>query len=305
MSLKSTQKNGLTWVHINELKSEDVEEIKKLYRFHPLLIESIENPTLHPALEDYKTHLFLILHFPIIYRDRASNVAAEVDFIITKNLLITITYRDYPRLEEFFKRFSNNKKLQQQYAGEHTGKLLYGIIDWLLGSLIDDLDFLEEQVTNIEEKIFERRHKTIVEDILHAWRDILDFKRIVSPLETVLKLLPRTASQFFGSEVEPYFTNLMTSESKIRHLIENHKETIEALHETNESLLSNRVSTIITVLTIFSAIILPLNFIASIWGMNHTFLPLRDGQYDFWIIIGAMSIIAIAAILIFRSKKWL
>lgn len=294
-------------MNVNQPTEEDIAYIKSSFRFHPLVIQSITSPTLHPTLEAYRNHLFLILHFPVIYRDNVANLAVEMDFLITKKLLITVTYQTHPKLEEFFERLSRERKLKDQLLNHgHTGKLVYGIIDWMLGSLIHDLDFLEERVTRIEEEIFEQSHRgPLVEEISHTRRDILDFKRTIAPLQTVLHLLPETAAKFYGEEMRPYFVSLLASESKTRHLIENHKETIEALQQTNESLIQNKLSRILRLLTIFSAIILPLNFIASIWGMNHRFLPFRDGPYDFWIVASAMAAIAILLIFYFLKKRWL
>lgn len=305
MARRLFEKNGLKWLRVNEPTSEDFEYIKTVFRFHPLVIETITAPTLHPEIAAYRDHLFLILHFPIIFRDQVANAVAEVDFLITKKIIVTLTYRSHPRLEEFFEKISKDSRLQRRFVKEHSGELLYGIIDYLLGSLIHDLDFLEEQVTGIEEEIFENRRPTLVEEISKARRNILDFRRITSPMQTVLNLLPQIGSKFYGKEMEPYFTDLLASESKIRHLIENHKETIEALQETNESLLSNQISQIIKLLTIFSAILLPLNLIASVWGMNQKSLPLSGGAHDFWIIISAMIAVALLLIAFFHGKKWL
>ena len=51
-------------------------------------------------------------------------------------------------------------------------------------------------------------------------------------------------------------------------MLENYKEVVEALEETNESYISHRVNDILRVLTAISVIVLPLTLIASIWGMN-------------------------------------
>ncbi|MBI4121155.1 MAG: magnesium transporter CorA family protein [Parcubacteria group bacterium] len=300
------EKNGITWVKVTEPNRGDFKFVKNLFPFHPLVIESIESPTLHPALEQYKDHLFLILHFPIIYRDASKNKAVEVDFLITKNTLVTLTYEPYAQLDKMFKKFEKDEELQNELLGEHTGKLVHGTIEWLMKSLLNDLDFLEETVTDIEDRIFEEKHASIIEEISNVRRDILDFRRTTAPHQTILKqLLPQVAKEFYGNDMEPYFVDLARNESKVRHLIENHKETIEALHATNESLTSNRVSKIVTLLTIFSTIILPLNFMASLWGMNHEFLPLRDGPYDFWVLLTLMFVIGATLIIYFRHMKWL
>src|SRR3989344_4530001 len=297
--------NKAKWIHIKKPSKDDIKFIKSSFLFHRLVMESINQPTLHPAVDEYGDHLFFILHFPVIYRERIANKAAEVDFLVTKNLLITVTYHTYDRLEELFEKLNQDEELRAKFAAHSTGPLVYGLLDWLLGSLIHDLDFIEAEVTRIEDKIFKKQGPEMVEDISHARRDILDFRRILLPSEMVLKTLPDTAKKFYGEAMEPYFADLITVEGKIQHMIENHKETIEALNATHESMLSNRISGIITLLTIFSAIIMPLNLIASIWGMNHAYLPLRDGPYDFWLIIGVMSVFLIAFIFIFRRKNWI
>ena len=174
-----------------------------------------------------------------------------------------------------------------------------------MGSLIHDLDFIEGEVRRIEDIIFAKQGPDIVEDISHARRDILDFRRILLPSEQVLKQLPEIAKKFYGDEMEPYFADILTAEGKIQHLIENHKETIEALNATHESLLSNKISGIITVLTVFSAVIMPLNLIASIWGMNQRFMPLRDGLYDFWIVMASMGVMLAIFLALFRYKRWI
>ncbi|OGF62611.1 hypothetical protein A2926_00990 [Candidatus Giovannonibacteria bacterium RIFCSPLOWO2_01_FULL_44_40] len=293
------------WAHINKPSRADVDFIKKSFNFHPLVAESILQPTLHPAIEDYGDHLFLILHFPVIFRERVANIAAEVDFLITKNTLLTITYQTYERLDELFEKLASDEELRTKFLNHHTGPLVYSTIDWLLGSLIHDLDFIEGEVRRIEDIIFAKQGPNIVEDISHARRDILDFRRILLPSEQVLKQLPEIAKKFYGDEMEPYFADILTAEGKIQHLIENHKETIEALNATHESLLSNKISGIITVLTVFSAVIMPLNLIASIWGMNQRFMPLRDGLYDFWIVMASMGVMLAIFLALFRYKRWI
>lgn len=299
------QKDNLKWIYINQPAQEDLDFVKNSFEFHPFVLESVVAPTLHPALEEYKDHLFLILHFPIIFREKVANLALEVDFLVTKNTIVTITYQTYKRLEEFFDKAAEDSDTQKRFKNHTSGKLLYGIIDYLLSRLLEDVDFLEAETTRIEGEIFETPSHQIVEDISHARRDVLDFRKTLTATKPVLEILPQAAVKFYGEEMDPYFTDLVTTEHRIHHLVENHKETIEALNSTHESLLSSRTSRIVAVLTIFSAIILPLNFLASLWGMNYENLPLSSHPYGFWIFSGAMLLIAAGLFAIFRSKRWL
>jgi magnesium transporter len=87
-------------------------------------------------------------------------------------------------------------------------------------------------------------------------------------------------------------------------MLENYKEVGEALEETNESLISHRVNDILRVLTAFSVIILPLTFVASLWGMN-VGVPGEGDQDAFYVLCGVMVLIMIGMIGFFRRRGWL
>jgi magnesium transporter len=69
-------------------------------------------------------------------------------------------------------------------------------------------------------------------------------------------------------DLEIYFDDIVDAHERIWDMLENYKEVVEALEDTNESVISHRVNDILRVLTSISVIVLPLTFIASLWGMN-------------------------------------
>lgn len=302
---KEFHTNDLKWIHISKPTNEDVEFISTLFPFNSFVVESIIAPTLHPFVDEFEDHLFLIMHFPIIYRGWQSNETAEVDFLITKNLLITVTYTDFENIEQISDLLNGNDKLKKQTIRHHIGFILHHIIDHLFQKLINHLDSMEEGITEIEDRIFKKRGVGMIEEISHVRRDILDFRRPLKPQSAVLKIFAEKAKRFFGKPMAPYLTDIIVTEDRIMNIIDNQKETIDALYQTNESLMSSNISSIISILTIFSAVIMPLNLIASLWGMNHQIMPLRDGQFDFWIVAGFMAIVAILLLALFKKKRWL
>jgi magnesium transporter len=80
---------------------------------------------------------------------------------------------------------------------------------------------------------------------------------------------------------------------------------VEALEDTNESVLSHRVNEVLRVLTAFSVVVLPLTLFASIWGMNVEFPFGTTGTGAFWAIIGAMAVMLVGMVGYFRRRGWL
>src|ERR671917_164483 len=107
-----------------------------------------------------------------------------------------------------------------------------------------------------------------------------------------------------GNKLERLEDDIFDASERIWDMLENFKEVVEALEDTNESVLSHRVNEVLRVLTAFSVIILPLTLIASIWGMN-VGIPGESSETAFWAILGGMLALLVAMVTWFRRRGWL
>jgi magnesium transporter len=87
-------------------------------------------------------------------------------------------------------------------------------------------------------------------------------------------------------------------------MLENYKEVVEALEDTNESVLAHRVNDVLRVLTSISVVVLPLTLIASVFGMNVA-VPGEQSITAFWIVIVAMAALLGGMLAFFRRRGWL
>jgi magnesium transporter len=86
------------------------------------------------------------------------------------------------------------------------------------------------------------------------------------------------------------------------HRLEQNAETAVQMHF---SVQGHRANDIMRVLTVLTAIFLPLNLIAGIFGMNFEFIPLVHKADGFWIAMTSMLVIAVLLVLIFWRKRYL
>jgi magnesium transporter len=87
-------------------------------------------------------------------------------------------------------------------------------------------------------------------------------------------------------------------------MLENDKEVVQGLEETNESVISHRVNDILRVLTVISVLLLPLTLVASVMGMNVR-VPGEGNMAAFWIVLGVMAVILAGLLAVFRRRGWL
>jgi magnesium transporter len=92
---------------------------------------------------------------------------------------------------------------------------------------------------------------------------------------------------------------------RVTDLAESYRDLISGSLEAYLSVVSNRLNEIMKVLTIFSAIMLPLTFIAGVYGMNFDYMPELHWRYGYFVVWGVMIIVAVTMLLIFRKRGWI
>ena len=160
------------------------------------------------------------------------------------------------------------------------------------------------KLERIEEEIFEGKAEEVVRDLSNSKQEIINFRKIIRPQRAVLRDLERTKQRYLAEDIEIYFDDIVDASERIWDMLENYKEVVEALEDTNESVLSHRVNEVLRVLTAFSVIILPLTLLASLFGMNVDF-PFEGGVEAFWIIVGVMLAVLVGMVGYFRRRGFL
>jgi magnesium transporter len=129
---------------------------------------------------------------------------------------------------------------------------------------------------------------------------------VIRPQRPVLRDLESVKQRYLAPDLdlEIYFDDIVDAHERIWDMLENYKEVVEALEESNESVISHRVNDILRVLTSISVIVLPLTLLASIWGMN-VGVPGEGSKTAFWIVVGAMFAILVGMVAYFRRRGWL
>ena len=184
------------------------------------------------------------------------------------------------------------------------GYLLYKIVDDCFDYCFPMLRKMGNKLERIEEDIFQGQSQGAVRDISNAKQEIINFRKIIRPQRPVLSDLERNKQRYLADDMEIYFDDIRDASERIWDMLENYKEVVEALQDTNESVISHRVNDVLRVLTAFSVVILPLTLLASIWGMN-VGVPGEDSETAFWLIIAAMVGLLTGMLTYFRRRGWL
>ena len=162
-------------------------------------------------------------------------------------------------------------------------------------------------INEVEEIIFNNDQKNAVGKILELRRNIINIRKIMQNHSNILRHLQDMKSGLVPHEsLRQHYEDLEEHSKRIWEVLDLQKEMVEVLNDTNESLLNDKMNIIMKTLTIISVLVLPLNLMAGIFGMNTvSSMPFVDNPYGFTIILIIMFVSLLALLSFFTKKRWL
>ena len=303
---KTTDKK-LTWLNISNPGKKEIEFLRKKYKFDLKYLQASSAKIIaqRPKVRRCGEYLFMILHFPVLEDDNIK--AGEIEFFVGHGYLITLHNNNIHGLNSFFNSYKKGDNTPLSFESESSSMLLYELLEKLMVGCYKLLDKNSVAIEDVEKVIFSEKQQQAASQIMALKRNIINFRKIMQNHKNILKTLMEMKSSLVPArKLKNYYFNLVDRAKRIWDILENQKEMIEILYQTNESLLNYRLNDIMKTLTIFSVIVFPLTLLAAIFGMNTmNSMPLVNHPSDFWIILIIMLLGCVAMLGFFKWKRWI
>ncbi len=296
--------HGLTWIRLDRPTQDEMAGLAERFGWHPLDVEDVLSKRQRPKIDEYSDYRFVVLHFPVYDKSIGRLNAAELDVFIGPTYLVTLPNVELLPVTRLSERSLEDADLRDSLFSKGSGYLLYHVLDDLFDYCFPILDKIGYKLDRIEDEMFEGRSEEIVRDLSNVKQEIISYRKIIKPERSTLRLLERHVDSFLPEELELYFDDIVDAAERIWDLLDNFKEVVEALEDTNESVISHRQNDVLRVLTVFSAVVLPLTFVTSLFSMNVQF----PGFGTTWGFVTA-AIVLVATVMgllaFFRYKRWI
>jgi magnesium transporter len=296
--------NGLTWVHLDGLNADSVAELAQRFGWHELDFEDVLSKRQRPKIDEYSGYLFVVLHFPRYDKSIGRLNTAELDVFLGPDYLVTLPNVELLPVSYLFARCEDDERLRDELFSKGSGYLLYHVLDDLFDYCFPILDKIAHKLDRIEDEMFEGRSFEVVRDLSNVKQEIISYRKIIKPERATLRVLERHVERFLPEDLELYFDDIVDAAERIWDVLDNYKEVVEALEDTNEAVISHHQGDVLRILTLIATIALPLTVIASIFGMNVLF-PGEGTAPAFWVIVAGMAAALLGMVALFRYKRWL
>jgi len=291
------------WVDIEEPTEADDHLLLDVFHFHPLTVEDCRANRHHPKVEEFPDYIYFIVHAvkTDASPDRFNTI--ELDGFLGRNYVLTYHHEKFTSIDKVKQTVRSSPVTCQRGATF----LLHSIIDSIVDDYLPVMDDFDERINELEDNIFtlHRANEQILGEILGLKRSVLRLRRISSKQLEVLYRMSHGQFQLISGPVLPFFRDIYDHLVRVTDLAESYRDLISGSLEAYLSVVSNRLNEIMKVLTIFSAIMLPLTFIAGVYGMNFDNMPELHSRYGYYTVWAIMIVVAVGMLGLFWRRGWI
>lgn len=301
----------LTWYDVACPGEKEFNFLRKHFTFHPLDLQDCITPVQRPRLHDYEDYLFIILRLPVYNKEEKTIAASEMDIFVGQNFVVTIHRGKMTTHQSFVQECKNMDQMRELYLSHGSGYLLYEIFKRMFDRCYPLLDSVGAEIERVEQKIYKGNFEEVVKMTSNIKRNVINLRKILrAHLQVIKKVM---ASEHFFLNLDRIliyrrpisFKDIYEDINDIWDILSVHADTIFALDQTNESLISHRINQVIKALTIVSSIFLPATLIINFFGMSFGNAPLIHTTSGIFIVVLSIFLISTVMLLVFKKKKWL
>lgn len=282
------------WHDIVKPTLSDLQVLVRHYGFDKDITKALLLPTVRPRVEQFGDALFVAIHFPAYKPELKRVEPSEIDFAITKKMLVTVHYEPLAFLNEFTASFAD---AGAGVSGISPLQILVRILEKLTKFEFRQLDHIEQDIRTLETTNFQEDAAVVISRISAVRRNIIHFRRILKPQEFAFKALPDQAVVVLGPKAALILKATYPDYRRLWQQLETHHETLSALQETHYAFLSMRTNQSIRLLTL---ILIPLTVLLVVFGIFDMYpaLPLITR----WATIIEIALGALIAFVIMRQR---
>jgi magnesium transporter len=294
----------VTWLNYHYLANrEPIEKLCEHLHIERLSVEDIYTEKKRPKLEEYANYMFFSVRSALPAENNIFVLQQEqISFILGKNYLISFQQKSSEHFTDVRDRIEKKRgKIRFKGADFLLFRMLDAIVDNYFEVLVDITDSIEK----LEMKLIRVANSDTLKMIEFQKRKLIELRKIALPLKDVAFQLEKTQSQFINSDNHPYFADLKENCLAVLEEIDANKQILEGMANLYYAIQGQRMNEIMKVLTVVSAIFIPLTFIVGVYGMNFKYMPELEYKYGYYTIVAIMFAISISLLLFFVKRGWL
>jgi magnesium transporter len=302
LSVWQEQPDTILWADFSD-NDTDTELAILVERFglHPLAIHDAQRSRHQPKVEAFDDHVFVLLKGLGPDRDEFEFETIQIALFIGARFLVTRHSGPSPSIDKLWQASQREGSLLGVGPDSLALRLSRISVDRFLNRLLT----LEPKLEDIEHEIVSQPKDDILTDLMGYKTTLRKFRRVLLYHQQVFLDLMNNPPPQIRSERIHEIKDVYEHQERAGSLATLYYEVASDLIEGYISLASHRLNNIMKILTIVTAIFVPLSFLAGVYGMNFENMPELKSRDGYFVLLGVMATIATILLLVFRKRRWL
>jgi magnesium transporter len=296
------RQDALLWV---DLWGEDPEEEKRMlverFGLHPMAVQDAQRERHPPKMEVFDDHVFILLKG--LGRDAADFIfdTIQLALFVGRRFLVTRHSDMSPSTDMLWQEMEREQTLFARGSDALALRLSRIVVDRYLNKLLS----LEPRIEVLEQEMVSEPRDEILAELTGYKTQLRKFRRVFLYQVQIFAKLAVHQPPGISPERLHEINDVHENQERANSLATLYYELASDLIDGYISLASHRLNNIIKILTIVTAIFVPLSFLAGIYGMNFENMPELHSRSGYFVLLGVMAGIVVLLLLIFRRRRWL
>lgn len=294
---------SVTWINIDGVHDTGIiDRVGKTFNLSPLLLEDVMHTGQRPKMVEYSNCIFIVLkmlRFDVITE---KIISQQLSIVIGDKFLLTFQEQQGDVFEPVRERIRLGRK---RIRSADPDFLAYSLLDVVCENYMLVLEVLGEKIDDMEEELLDDPKQEILLQINRYKLEINYLRKCIRPVRDVVNQIQKTENLLVNNKTQPYWRDLQEITVQANEGIDSYREVLADQLNLYHTTMSTKMNDRMKILTIFSAIFIPLTFIAGIYGTNFDVLPELHFEYSYFLMLGTMILVASGMLFYFWRRNWL
>ncbi|HEY3700207.1 MAG TPA: magnesium transporter CorA family protein [Spongiibacteraceae bacterium] len=296
------QPQGFLWLDLFPQDGPEDTPWLREFGIHPLAIQDAQRPRHPPKFEVFDDVMFVLLRGLSSESDSIDVDTIQIALFMGKNFLITRHEKLSPSINHYW----DSCKKDADALPPEPHLIGWYISRYAASRYLDLMNNFEPRLWEMEEKMFRRPRDTLLNQLTANRTSLRHLSRIFNYHVRVFQGLRH---HYEDSEQTRYLNHLLNDlyeqYDRLNGLAHMFYDVTGDLIDGYLSTSSHRLNNTMRLLTVITAIFVPLNFITGLYGMNFDYMPELHSRNGFYNTVAMMVSIAVLLLVFFRHKRWL
>jgi magnesium transporter len=295
------REGGFVWLGLAQPTQEEFDHVVGELNFHPLAVEDAVNAKQRPKIENYDGLTFFVIKTVFYNEERSEITTGELMCFVDKHFIVIVRHGEGSPLSTV--RHDLEQKPDLLNLGPFS--VLHAVVDRVIDEYTNIATELENDVINIETKVFGGQRKTYSQEIYFLKREVIEYRHAIEPLILPLQYLASDAATDIPTKMKPFFRDTLDHLQFANQHATGMDLLLTTVLQADLAHVQVRQNEDVRRISAWVALAAGPTMIAGIYGMNFETMPELTWKYGYPTVLVIITSLSALLFYKFKKSKWL